>query len=82
MQSRICNSQLQSSGFTYVLCLQITLYFGIAVADHILIYEEMKSTLYTDNAFYRPLQNLLSSSLLPKNQKIICNLETIILPAL
>jgi hypothetical protein len=43
------------------------------------IQEEMKSTLKSGNACYHSVQNLLSSSLLPKNIKIKIH-RTIILP--
>jgi len=45
-------------------------YLETTLTDRNVIQEEIKSTLKPGNACYYSVQNLLSSSLLPKNLKI------------
>ena len=52
---------------------------GTTMTNRKSIPEEIKSRLESGNAFYRSVQNLLSSSLLSKNMKIKIY-RTIILP--
>ena len=54
-------------------------YLGTTLTNQNSIQEEIKSRLKTGNACYRPVQTLLSSSLLSKNLKIKI-FRTIILP--
>ena len=54
-------------------------YFGKTFRDQNSIQEEIKSSLKLGNACYHSVQNLLSSSLLSKNLKIMIY-RTIILP--
>ena len=54
-------------------------YLGTALTNQNSIAEEIKSRLSSGNAFYRSMQNLLSSRLLSKNLKIRIY-RTIILP--
>ena len=54
-------------------------YLGTNLAHQNSIQEEIKSRLKSGNACYRSVQNLLSSSLLPKNLKVKIY-RTIILP--
>jgi hypothetical protein len=54
-------------------------YLGTTLTDQNSIHEEIKSRLKSGNACYHSVQNLLSSSLLPKNVKIKIY-RTIILP--
>ena len=55
-------------------------YLGTNLTSQNSIQKEIKSGLKSDNACYHSVQNLLSSSLLPKNLKIKIY-RTIILPA-
>ena len=55
-------------------------YLGATLTNQNYIQEEIKSRLKSGNAYYHSVQNLLSSSLLPKNVKIKIY-RTIILPA-
>jgi hypothetical protein len=52
---------------------------GTALKNRNSIQEEIKSRLKSRNAFYHSVQDLLSSSLLPKNTKIKIY-RTVILP--
>jgi len=54
-------------------------YLGTTLKNQNSIQEEIKSSLNSGNACYYSMQNLLSSSLLPKNLKIKTH-RTIILP--
>jgi len=54
-------------------------YLGTTLTNQNSIQEEIKSRLKSENACYHPVQNLLCSSLLPKNLKIKIY-RTIILP--
>jgi len=54
-------------------------YLGTTLTNQNLIQEEIKSRLKSGNGCYHSVQNLLSSSLLPKNLKIKIY-RTIILP--
>jgi len=54
-------------------------YLGTTLTNQNLIQEEIESRLKSGNACYYSVQNLLSSSLLPKNLKIKIY-RTIILP--
>ena len=56
-------------------------YLGTTLTDQNSIQEEIKIKLRSGNACYRSVQNLLSSSLLSKNEKIK-TYRTIILPVL
>ena len=56
-------------------------YLGTTLTDQNSIQEEIKIKLRSGNACYRSVQNLLSSSLLSKNEKIK-KYRTIILPVL
>jgi len=55
-------------------------YLKTTLTNQNYIQEEIKSRLKSGNAYYHSVQNLLSSSLLPKNVKIKIY-RTIILPA-
>jgi hypothetical protein len=54
-------------------------YLGTALTDQNSIQEEIKSRLMSGNACCHSVQNLLSSSLLPKNLKIMIY-RTVIVP--
>jgi hypothetical protein len=54
-------------------------YLGTALTNQISMQEEIKGRLKLANVCYHSVQNLLSSSLLPKNLKIKIH-RTIILP--
>jgi hypothetical protein len=54
-------------------------YLGTTVTNHNLIQEEIKRRLYSCNACYHSVQNLLSSRLLSKNVKVRIY-KTVILP--
>ena len=54
-------------------------YLGTTLKDQNYIQEEIKTRLYSGNACYQSVQNLLSSSLLSKNTKIKIH-KAIILP--
>jgi hypothetical protein len=63
---------------SYENVVQFT-YLGMIATNQNLVQEEMKRRLNLSNACYHPVQNLLSSDLLPKNVKIKIY-KTIILP--
>jgi len=70
------STEIDNSSFERV---EEFIYLGTTLTDQNSIQEEIKSRLKSGNACYHLVQDLLSSTLLPKNLKINIH-RTIILP--
>ena len=69
------NIKIDNSSFERV---EVFKYLGTTLTDQNPIQKEIKSRLKLGNAFYHSVQNLLSSSLLHKNLKIVIYRTTIL----